>query len=256
MKQIIKAFAILASLCCLAISAPAQTLGFEGGYSRNSQMGKLDGGCGCEEFSDGAGDGMVFAVSFSMPLMPSVQIGGFFGIDSRKIKMSRQSSEFMVFQTVENSKEIMDTSTLPMRRDAEVTTSYLTIAPTITYCPLEVGPFLRVAPAVSLLVSDHIQETRTLTSNSAKLRDGTAVNNLRFTNGTTEEKLQDAPIKEAHSVRYSLNLGAGYDISFGNIAISPMVIYDYPLNTISDKNAEDFKISSVYGVVGLKLKLR
>jgi hypothetical protein len=244
-------------ICLTASSAPvlSQTLSIEAGYGRHSELGTWSGNCGCD-FSGGSGNGLVVSIGATTPLLPTLSVGGSVGIDYKQTTNSSHVFENAVVQTIQNSKEVVDTVALSVQRDLEIATTYITIAPAILYYPLEAGPFLRISPELSLLTSSHVSQTRRLQSTSGTLSDGSTVSNLRFTNGTTIEQLQAEPIEEANSLRYSLNLGAGYDISFGNIAISPMVIYDYPLNTISDKGAEDFKISSIYGVLGLKMKLR
>jgi len=236
----------------LTTSVQAQSaIGIEFGTGRHTQLGSFSCDCG-STFTDGTGKGLSGSLFVENAFGRDYFVGIKAGLDQKKLSTLSLVDEIVIVNPGGTSK--LDTLSLLVSRVGAVTTAYVRFEPFFQYQILHSDFFLQIGAGISVLTSSHFTQTRELVSNSAMLKDGTAVDNLTFTNGAQSETIEDEDVQNANQLRFSGLLSAGYNLGFWGIALVPNVTYDYPLNSV--QTDKDWKISSLYGSVALKYILR
>lgn len=228
--------------------------GVEVGLGLNRQEGSFDAACGCT-FTDGKGTGFLGDLVFELPLNYDWGITLKAGIHA----LSHTSDQLLTDKaTIRYEPDnTVDTGTINFNRHGETKATYFTITPGVKYQFLRGGPFLQLGAGIGILMSSSFTHTRQLTSTDVVLQNGQVVHDVTFENGTLEETLQDGEIKDVKKMRFSVAFGGGYDISITDKAIlTPMVVYDFPLTTMTDDpTANGWKISTLQLLVGIKYVL-
>ena len=234
------------------------TVGVELGLGLHSEQGSFQAICDCE-FEDGTGSGFLGALTFNLPLDYEWSIGLKAGLDFKGFATETFRIENSILRYPLNDS--VSSIRIRFRRNGDVSTTYFTVAPAVKYQFLRGGPFVQAAAGISFLMSSKFTHKRELTSTTAELLDDAGnvigtVSDVSFETGTREETLEDGEITNAKGLRLSALLTAGYDISISDKAIlSPMITYDFPISTIRDDRAKDWKISTLLVSVGLKYLL-
>lgn len=231
--------------------APPARAGVELGVGLNRQEGTFLAACNCE-FADGKGTGFIGNLVFELPLNYDWALSFKAGINSMTT-----ASDVIVTENATIRYEPGDSIAsvkIKFNRHGDVSATYLTLIPGVKYQFFRGGPFIQLGAGIGILMSSKFTHTRQLSSSTALLEDGSTVDGVTFESGTLEETLEDGEIKEAEKLRLSAIIAGGYDIPLSAKAIiSPMVGYDFPLNTIrSTTTATGWKISSLQLMVGLK----
>jgi len=235
--------------------APPPMAGVMVALGQHSQQGTFNANCGCT-FENGSGSGFLGMAFFELPLDYEWAVGLMVGPDFKKYSTNSLLSENAVVQTIQNSKEVVDTLSLQVQRVGDIKATYLSFLPYVQYQFFRMGPFLQGGINVGYLMSSHFQQTRELINDSGVLSDGTRVENLRFTNGTKTESLQEQKIADVNKIRLGLVISAGYNLAVSERSVfSPLLSYDFPLTTISNTNAQNWKIGSLYASAMIKFKL-
>lgn len=235
------------------------TAGVELGLGLHRQQGTFQAACNCT-FADGTGQGFMGALTFNLPLDYEWSIGIKAGIDFKGF-----TTETLLIEPAILRYEINDAVTavrIRFRRNGDVSATYFTVAPAVKYQFFRGGPFVQLAPAFSFLLSSNFIQRRELTSTTAEVIDTNtgavigSVPDVYFDNGTREEILEEGKITNAKGLRIGILFTGGFDISVSDKAIlSPMITYDFPISTIRDDRAENWKFSTLLLSVGLKYLL-
>lgn len=234
------------------------TVGVELGLGLHRQEGSFQAICDCN-FTGGTGQGLLAALTFNLPLDYEWSVGLKAGIDFKGFKTETFLIENGILRYQVNDSPA--TVRVKFRRNGDVSATYFTVAPAIKYQFLRGGPFIQAAAGISFLMSSTFIHKRELTSTTADLLDDNGnviaqVPDVTFETGTREETLEDGEITDAKGLRIGILLTGGYDIPVSDKAIlSPMVTYDFPISTIRDDRAENWKFSTLLLSVGLKYLL-
>jgi hypothetical protein len=236
--------------------APPALFGIELGFGSHQQQGSFQAICRCE-FPQASGTGFLGSLVFEQPLSYEWVVGIKGGIDFKNTvgRTPVVDTATIRFPDPKNGDSVT-LGTISFDRIGTIKTTYFSLTPFVQYQFFRLGPFIQAGLGVSFLVANHFTHQRELTSSTAHLADGSTIANLRFENGTMDETLEDGPITGVKSLRLGGLVSAGYDISVNDRAvIAPMITYDFPLTTIRDNLATNWKIATLYGSVELKYKL-
>jgi hypothetical protein len=235
------------------------TAGVEVGLGLHREQGSFEAACNCR-FQDGTGSGFLGALTFNLPLDYDWSIGIKAGIDFKGFDV-----ETMIADTATIRDEATDEVSqgiIRFRRNGTINATYFVVAPAVKYQFFRGGPFVQLAAGISFLMSSKFVHHRELTSSTVDLLDGNGnvigqLQDVVFENThTREETLEDGEIANVKSLRLGALLTGGYDIPVSDKALlSPMLTYDFPISTLRDDRAEDWKISSLLFSVGLKYLL-
>lgn len=233
------------------------TVGVELGLGLHREEGNFQAICNCT-FEDGTGSGMLGALTFNLPLDYEWSLGIKAGID---FKGFATEANIIDVATIRFPNDSVAQGRIRFRRNGDISATYFTVAPAVKYQFLRGGPFVQAAAGISFLMSSKFSHKRELMSTSAEILDAggnvvSVIPDVTFETGTREETLEEGEIQNAKGLRLGILLTGGYDISISDKAIlSPMVTYDFPISTIRDDRAENFKISTLLLSVGLKYLL-
>jgi len=237
--------------------APPPMIGLQIGLGQHAQQDTFQGNCNCT-FENGTGSGLLAMGLFELPLDYEWAVGLMVGPDFKNFNVSAPVNEVGVVKYVVNGVEKVDsTSVIPLQRTADVKTTYLAILPYVQYQFFRMGPFLQGGLDVGYLMASKFSQNRDLLNDALVLPNGDHVQNLRFSNGTKSESLQDEnPITGVSKIRLALVISAGYNLAVSERSVfSPLLSYDFPLTTIRNENAANWKIGSLYASAVLKFKL-
>jgi hypothetical protein len=231
--------------------APPARAGVELGLGLQRQEGSFQAACRCE-FTDGKGTGFLGALVFELP----VNYDWAFSLKAGITAMNANATNLIV-DTATMRFEPGDSvtfGTIRFNRKGDVNATYLMITPGIRYQFFRGGPFLHLGAGIGILLSSKFTHVRELTSSKVTLlNDGSVHDGVTFENGTMEETLEDGEIAQVNKTRISLVLGGGYDLPMSEKALlSPMVMYDLPLSKLRDPLADNWKMSSLMLMIGLK----
>jgi hypothetical protein len=221
---------------------PQPAFGFEVGVGQNSQSGTMECDCGTT-FTGGSGTGWSSSAFYELPIGNDFNVGIKAGFNRENTSTITPSTEVVVARLSGSSQD----TTLPIQgsRTGSVTLTILQFEPFAQYQILNSNFFLQVGAGISVLLRNDFTQTRQLSSNSP----------YSFTNGTKSEAIQGGNIGGITSPQFSGLLSAGYNFRFGTISIAPMVNYDYPFSTNSSAGGNNWKISTVSGLIAMKFNL-
>lgn len=236
------------------------TFGVELGLGLHREEGNFQAICECT-FEDGKGSGLLGALTFNLPLDYEWSIGIKAGIDFKNFATTAQVVDVTSIRYAQNDSVAQ--GRIRYQRNGDIAATYFTVAPAVKYQFFRGGPFVQAAAGISFLMSSKFTHTRELMTTSAELLDpqlnptGQVVTDVTFQKtGTREETLEDGEIPNIKGLRLGILLTGGYDIPISDKAIfSPMLTYDFPLSTVRDDMAENWKISTLLLSVGLKYLL-
>ncbi len=236
------------------------TVGVELGLGLHREQGNFQAICECT-FEDGKGSGLLAALTFNLPLDYEWSIGLKAGIDFKSFATTADVVDVTSIRYEQNDSVAQ--GRIRYQRNGDIAATYFTVAPAVKYQFFRGGPFVQAAAGISFLMSSKFTHTRELTSTSAELLDpsgnptGQVITDVTFQKtGTREETLEDGEIANIKGLRLGILLTGGYDIPVSDKAIlSPMLTYDFPLSTVRDDMAQDWKISTLLLSVGLKYLL-
>ncbi len=230
--------------------APPAMAGVEFGFGNHTQQGTLDCNCGAI-FNGGTGSGFVGSLLFELPIDYTWAVGIKAGVDFKNFTTNTTLPENVVVELPNGDTAPV---TMNMNRIGNLKATYLSIAPYGQYQFFRMGPFVQAGPDVGILMASSLTQQRQLISTSTTIA-GQTVNNLTFTNGTTEETVPQTSTG-FNSVRIGLLLSAGYNIQVSDRSVlSPLISYDLPLTASGNTNGSEWKIGSLYGTVELKFRL-
>jgi hypothetical protein len=230
-------------------------IGLEVGLGTHQQQGTYDASCGCT-FESGTGTGFLGSLVFELPLDYEWAVGLKGGIDFKNTSGTKHVIDTAII--VDQTNDEIDTLTpWDLNRIGNVKTTYVNFTPFVQYQFFRMGPFVQTGLGVGILVANHFEHHRELLSTDATLASGRQLHNIRFnSSGTREETVEDAEITDVSKLRLGVQLAAGYNIAVSERSIlTPMLTYDFPLTTIRDQKAADWKIGSLYASAVLKFKL-
>ncbi len=237
--------------------APPAMIGVELGMGMHSQQGTYQALCHCE-FTGGSETGFLAGLMFELPLSYEVTVGlgakfDFGGLDNTALVEDVATIRF------ENPVDSVTSSAIHFQRNGTVRMTTLIFNPFIRYEFYRNGPFVQVGPGIGLVLSSSFVHTRELLSSTVTLTDGSVLHGVVFENSrsNTEELENDSPIPNINNLQLSAQLTVGYNIPVGdNSVIAPMITYGLPLSKVRDNIlATDWKISTIYATLGLKMKL-
>jgi hypothetical protein len=239
--------------------APPPMAGIQVGIGQHAQQGTFQGNCDCT-FENGTGAGFLGMGLFELPLDYEWAVGIMIGPDFKKFSTTTVVSEVGVVNYIKNNQNVVDsTSFLKLDRTSNVKTTYLAFLPYVQYQFFRMGPFLQGGLNVGYLMSSNYTQTRDLIDDKLTLPgpNGATVENLRFSNGTKSETLQNEdPIAGVNKIRLAVVISAGYNLAVSERSVfSPLLSYDFPLTTIRNEKAANWKIGSLYASAVLKFKL-
>ncbi|MDP4286920.1 MAG: hypothetical protein Q8922_03200 [Bacteroidota bacterium] len=251
MMRRVALISLLLTVASPGLRAQSQ-IGFEFGVGRDTQSGEVDAACGCS-FADGSGTGFRGAVSYEAPLFFGIRGGVKSGLEFKRTHGSIAITEPAIIQASGSGTDTV--MQMPINRVLDVSITYITFMPYLSYFIPGIPLFLQLGTTVSDLQSSTFKETRQLATTSLTV-NGHTIPDMRFQNGATTETLSDGPIQDANKLRVAAQMSIGYYVVdvFG-FGVAPMVTYDLPLSTVRDVTATNWKISSIYGTVMLKFGL-
>ena len=230
--------------------APPPMVGVEIGFGSHTQQGTLDCNCGAV-FSGGTGTGVLGSILFELPLDYTWAVGIKGGIDFKNFKTTTSLPENVVVDLPSGDTAPV---TMVMNRIGNLKTTYLDLTPYAQYQFFRMGPFLQAGLGVGFLMASSLTQDRQLTSTTA-IVNGQTVNNLTFTNGTTQESVPQTSTG-FNSLRLGLLLSAGYNIQVSDRSIfSPLITYDLPLTSSGSTGGSAWRIGSLYATAELKFRL-
>ena len=230
--------------------APPPMVGVEIGFGSHSQQGTLDCNCGAL-FSGGNGTGLLGSILFELPLDYTWAVGMKGGIDFKNFKTTTTLPENVIVELPSGDTAPV---TMVMNRIGNLKTTYLDLTPYAQYQFFRMGPFLQAGLGIGLLMSSSLTQDRQLISTSATI-NGQTVNNLTFTNGTTQESVPQTSTG-FNGLRLGLLLSAGYNIQVSDRSIfSPLITYDLPLTASGNTGGSAWRIGSLYATAELKFRL-
>lgn len=241
--------------------APPPLVGVELGFGNHQQSGTFQAACRCE-FDQGTGTGFMGSLLFELPLSYEWVVGFKGGIDFKNTSGTVPVSDTATIQFQKNDS--VATGVIGFNRIGQVKVTYLSLTPFVQYQFFRLGPFIQVGVDVELAMSSHFTHTRELTTSTVQLHDkngnpiGQPLTNVRFTNGTMDETLQDGTITDLNSMQLGALLTVGYDISLTERSVvAPMISYEFPFTVMRNNGdlANNWKISTLYASIGLKYKL-
>jgi hypothetical protein len=138
------------ALCCIALAfvpargyaqilsrgdlfgpgAPPPMVGIEIGVGQHSEMGTADCDCGAQ-FTGGNGTGLIGSLLFELPLDYAWAIGIKGGIDFKNFTTTNNQYDQVILPIPNTS--ILDTTSVPVNRVADIKTTYLDFAPYLQY---------------------------------------------------------------------------------------------------------------------------
>jgi hypothetical protein len=245
--------------------APPPMIGVELGIGTHIQDGTFQAICKCQ-FDGGSGNGFIGGLLFELPISYEWTFGIGLKFDFKSFTTTANVQDTATITNSVTNDVASGSSTY--ERDGSVKETFLVVAPFVRYEFFRNGPFLQVAPGISILLSSNFTHTRLLNSSTLVLTtkgsngdSSFTETNVRFENGTRSETLESGKIINAATTRISALLTAGWDIPVGdNSVIAPMITYDLPFttvrpNSVGSSGADNWKITSYYFSVGLKYKL-
>ncbi len=234
------------------LSARAQNqFGIEFGEGFHSQSGEVWDSCGCNPGS-GLGSGLTIGILGDVPSYFGLRAGIKARLDYKKTSGSDVFLDSVIVQSGSTGQVVA--GRIPLTHRLDITATYLSLSPYLSYEIPNTGLYFQFGPSVSDLLSSQLTETRSIKYSTVTL-NGQAFNNVVLFNGSNSETTADGPISYVNQWRVSALISAGYEIPVGRSTIGPVVSYDYPLTTIRSVNASNWKISSIYGTIVLKFGL-
>jgi hypothetical protein len=240
--------------------APPPMVGVELGFGNHQQQGMFQAACKCE-FDQGTGTGFMGSLMFELPLSYEWVVGFKGGIDFKNTTGTVAVNDVATIQFQKNDS--VATGVIGFNRIGVNKITYLSLTPFVQYQFFRLGPFVQVGVDVELAMSSHFTHTRELTTSNVTEYDANGnvvgtLNNVRFTNGTMDETLQDGTITDLNSLQLGALLTVGYDISLNERSVvAPMISYEFPFTLMRANGdlANNWKISTLYASIGLKYKL-
>jgi len=220
-------------------------VGVQFGVGQNMQQEAFTCPCGAT-FNNGKGMGWNAAAFFELPVTAYLFAGIKAGLDRMNTNSSYLASEIV---TLETSSGQLDTVALILNRKGSLDLSLLSFEPFIQYQVFRSNFFVQLGAGISDLTRSNFSQTRTMTSRSATLSDGTTINNLTFTNGSNTEELQSGSLTGANSLLFSGILSVGYNFNARRMTLAPTVTYNYPFS--SPQSGGIWKIASLYASVNV-----
>jgi hypothetical protein len=229
------------------------SIGAEGGWMRNLQSGSFKTACKCGPFNDGKGNSGIADVFVEFESNKYLSVGIKLGWDFKSAASSFSSKDTATV-TYNNNTQIADGYVSTIAR-ADISLTFLFIAPYITLTPFGSGFFIQVAPEFGSLVNSNLTYSRDL-QNPIVLSNGDTIKNALFQNGTNKETFEDGPIQSVNKLRIAIFFSTGYDIRIlNNLSIMPEASYNLPLTTVSNSaQSTNWEISSFVLALGIKYR--
>jgi hypothetical protein len=225
----------------------------EGAFGQHVQSGSYDCDCGIT-FTGQSANGFLANLMYELPIDYSWVIGLKAGIDFKGLKGDELKNEKLVI-TWRPQGDSLSVKNSTTDRTAKVDLTYVGFTPFLKYQFARVGPFVQAGPNIQFLVSSHILHQRELLSGTVTDDQGKEYP-WRFNNNERFEVLQDEELTTANGMRMSIQLTGGWDFELSDHSlIAPMVTYEFPLTTVRDDLANDWKITSIYGSVAIKFRI-
>ncbi len=226
------------------------SLGGEGMWQMNEQLGSFNANCNCQPFQNGDGNSQSISISGEIRLSPLFSIGGILGMDFKSTTSSYRLRDTGVVSYDHNSK--VTTAYFYILSTAGVNLKYLFIAPYIRFAPFHTGLFLQMAPQIGSLLRSNVIHIHELEEPIILPSGDTAL----FANGTNKETIDDGPIHRVNQLRIALLFSLGYDLLVSNhFSIVPQLKYDMPITTVlTTAQPTDWKIYSLGIELGARYK--
>ncbi|MFI5202426.1 MAG: hypothetical protein ACHQNE_08560 [Candidatus Kapaibacterium sp.] len=189
--------------------------GVEIGGGGTNQHGHYLAPCGCT-FAFGSGYEAIVAVTRDFLSVRNFTIG---------LRVGGEFNQFLSGETDTSGSEL-----ILHGHQEEVKLLYLSLAPYLRYNIMGSPVFVQAAPGAAYVVSSHFLHIGALDSSISP----------------------NAPL-DIRSMRYDAKFSAGYNIALSGLTLAPMITYDLPLNDLRTSHAENWRLSSVYGSIVLRL---
>lgn len=224
-------------------------IGFELGAGQTTQEGSFTAPCGCT-FSSGSGTDFIGSILYERRLSRVFSGGVKAGADSKRFL----SSHIYVYpnptQAMTSSGSTETFTNFSLQDNGEVTTTYVTLAPYLKYNVLGTLIFVQAAPELGVLAYSHFYQHRNNLSGTNS--NGQNVTGLRYPSGISDTTLENNPLQDISTIRFSALLSAGIDLAIMGIAISPTITFDLPFSDVRPVNENGWRLSSLYGSVTFK----
>lgn len=227
----------------------------EGAFGQHVQSGSYDCDCGVT-FTGQSANGFLANLMYELPLDYSWVIGLKAGIDFKGLRGSELKKEDVVITWRPKGDSLSVQPGATLDRTAKVDLTYVGFTPFLKYQFTRVGPFVQAGPNIQFLVGSHLLHQRELISGTIKDEATGQEYPIKFNNNERYEVLQDEELTTANGMRMSIQLTGGWEFELSDHSlIAPMVTYEFPLTTVRDDLATDWKITSIYGSVAIKFRI-
>ena len=215
MKKSLAAAAFL--LMLIQSSSVSAQWGVEFGAGGTNQQGHYLAPCGCT-FGFGSGYEAIAAITRDLISVQNFTVG---------VRVGGEFNQFLSSETDPSGSEL-----ILHGHQEDVKLLYLSLAPYLRYNIMGSPVFVQAAPGAAYEVSSHFLHIGELDSSISP----------------------NAPL-DIRSMRYDAKFSAGYNIALSGLTLAPMITYDLPLNDLRTSHAENWRLSSVYGSIVLRLNL-
>ena len=221
MKKLFKIIAVVNIVLSSSISS-AQHLGIEAGLNYDQQIGHFQAPCGCT-FAGGTGISFFGSLSYELFSFSDFVTGITTGI--RNNHVTDYEVEPASLQRILNGDR-QQTNLL-----------YITIGPYLQYTIPSTSIFLAFSPQVGYLLSKNFHHIGGSSSDEPEIGNSDTTIDIR-------------------SVRLATKLSAGYNIIIGNFTVSPILSFDFPLNTLRSNSTDGgWRITSLSGSIMVRFNL-
>jgi hypothetical protein len=229
--------------------ASAQSLwGFELGAGQTVQQGSFVAPCGCT-FSLGSGSDYNVSLLYERQFEPKFFLGIKAGIDAKQFLSSHIYDFPSPTSAMTSSGNIETFSNFSIQDNGQVSTTYITFEPYARYKLFRTPIFVQAGADIGVLAYSHFYQRR---DNLTGALNGQTVTGLLYPSGASDTVLENNPLQNISTMRYSALFSAGYDFAIKGLIMSPTITYDFPFTTVRDVDESGWKLSSLYASMTFK----
>jgi hypothetical protein len=255
MNLLFKSILSSAFFCFLSQLASAQTetspvvplyketrkeIGFFVSLGQNYQSGDLYTDCITCQYKDGVKFGYSFGALYEQNLgFSSFSAGASIAYSYLGVQSTFHTIEAADYNYQVGGTNLTGKVNAGFSYEGKTDLSFLTIAPYIKWNPFKFM-FLRAGLGASFALSSNFTNTKSLESNTAKIKTGEIVG-LYFDNvkGRTSVELQNSELKDLKSFQLFLNPAIGFNIPFSkSVTLSPIYEHSIALSKLSDSGKD------------------